>query len=75
MRVATGMLTQVEFGKWPDTLHWHYEVQELGEDEHGRWLCIHAGTLASGRWRGPEAASSGRQYCRSSDWSRLIRIS
>ena len=38
-------LRQVEFRKWPERLHWHYPVQDLGEDTHGRWSCVSAGTI------------------------------
>jgi len=28
----------VRFTKWDGTLHWHYDVARLGEDDHGVWL-------------------------------------
>ena len=31
-------MVHVEFRKWDGTLHWHYDVARLGEDEHGYWL-------------------------------------
>jgi len=34
----------VEYRKWPDTLHWHFPVEPLGEDAHGRWLHLRKGT-------------------------------
>lgn len=27
----------MEYRKWDDTRHWHFEVEELGRDSHGRW--------------------------------------
>ncbi len=32
--------------KWPDRLHWQFDVQRLGEDEHGVWLYAPPGTVA-----------------------------
>jgi protein associated with RNAse G/E len=41
----------VDFRKWPDTRHWQFEMDALGEDEHGLWL-----------WRGPGwIAQRGRE--------------
>ncbi|MEX0826945.1 MAG: DUF402 domain-containing protein [Acidimicrobiia bacterium] len=31
-------LIRVEFRKWDDSLHWHFDVVRLGEDIHGLWL-------------------------------------
>jgi len=28
----------VDMRKWPDHVHWQYDVRLLGEDEHGIWL-------------------------------------
>ena len=28
----------VRFTKWDGSLHWHFDVDRLGEDEHGVWL-------------------------------------
>ena len=39
--------------KWPDQLHWQLEARVLGQDEHGVWLYIPAGTMAR---RGDEPA-------------------
>jgi predicted RNA-binding protein associated with RNAse of E/G family len=32
--------------KWPDRLHWQFDVSRLGEDEHGVWLYAPADTIA-----------------------------
>lgn len=29
---------RVEFTKWDGRLHWHFDLDPLGEDEHGLWL-------------------------------------
>lgn len=31
-------MAHVRFTKWDGTLHWHFDVTRLGEDEHGVWL-------------------------------------
>jgi hypothetical protein len=31
--------------KWPDRLHWQFTMKRLGEDEHGVWLSVPAGTV------------------------------
>lgn len=28
----------VDFRKWPDRVHWQFEMEYLGEDAHGLWL-------------------------------------
>ncbi len=40
-------LVHVDERKWPDQLHWQYEAQRLGEDEHGVWLHVPRGTIAN----------------------------
>jgi hypothetical protein len=30
--------------KWPDRLHWQFEMLRLGEDAHGSWLYVPAGS-------------------------------
>lgn len=39
----------VQFLKYPDHLHWGFEAQFLGEDEHGIWAYAPRGTR---RWKG-----------------------
>ncbi|MDF1595012.1 MAG: DUF402 domain-containing protein [Acidimicrobiia bacterium] len=34
----------VEYRKHPDTLHWNYEAELLGDDEFGTWLGVPTGT-------------------------------
>jgi len=36
----------VDFRKYPDSKHWQFTMQRLGEDEHGIWLWGPAGTQA-----------------------------
>jgi len=31
--------------KWPDVLHWQFDAQRLGEDDHGIWLYTPADTI------------------------------
>jgi hypothetical protein len=38
-------MIKVEFRKHPDTLHWNYEAEMLGEDEFGTWVGVPAGTV------------------------------
>ncbi len=39
----------VQFLKYPDALHWGFDAVYLGEDEHGWWVGLPAG---SRRWKG-----------------------
>ncbi len=36
--MSAGDLVHVRFLKWPDRVHWRYDLRRLGEDEHGVWL-------------------------------------
>jgi hypothetical protein len=36
---------RVAFAKWGGRPHWEYAALRLGEDEHGTWLGVPAGTL------------------------------
>ena len=38
-------VVRFEFTKWDGRLHWHCEVDVLGEDEHGLWLGVPEGRL------------------------------
>lgn len=38
-------MTLVRFTKWGGALHWHYDVQRLGDDEHGVWVAAPVGTV------------------------------
>ncbi len=35
---------RIDFRKWPDVVHWQFEMERLGEDEHGTWLWSPPGT-------------------------------
>jgi len=48
----------VRFTKWGGALHWHYELQRLGEDEHGVWVGAPIGTVLQ---RGHEPSSIEEQ--------------
>lgn len=37
---------RVDERKYPDRLHWQFPVDFLGEDEHGMWFLVQAGTPA-----------------------------
>lgn len=37
-------VVQVRFSKWDGTPHWAFDMERLGEDDHGRWLWAAAGT-------------------------------
>jgi len=36
----------MEFSKWDGRRHWHFEMEELGTDRHGRWFSGPPGTTA-----------------------------
>jgi uncharacterized protein len=36
--VTTTRRVHVRFTKWDGSLHWHFDMTRLGEDEHGVWL-------------------------------------
>lgn len=36
----------VDFRKWPDSIHWQFEMFHLGEDEWGTWLWAPPGSTA-----------------------------
>ena len=35
----------VSFTKWGDRQHWHFTVEHLADDEHGRWFLGRPGIL------------------------------
>lgn len=37
-------LVKIRFTKWGHIPHWSFDMQRLGEDEHGTWLWMPAGT-------------------------------
>ena len=41
--VPTGI--ELRYTKWDGRLHWHFDLQPLGEDEHGLWLGAPVGCL------------------------------
>ncbi len=49
----------IDFRKWRDTPHWHFEVERLGEDAHGRWFWMAPGTLLQKGDEPPEIERGG----------------
>ncbi len=45
-------MVRVEFRKWDGSLHWHFAMEHLGDDEHGTWLGGPPGTILQ-RGAGP----------------------
>jgi hypothetical protein len=37
-------IVEIRFTKWGDVPHWSFDMFRLGEDEHGTWLWMPAGT-------------------------------
>jgi succinoglycan biosynthesis protein ExoA len=54
----------IDFRKWPDSPHWHFQMYALGEDDFGRWFWAPTGTATQ---RGTEAPSEA-----SSTWVKVI---
>ena len=48
-------IIKVRYLKWDGRLHWHFDLELLGEDEHGLWLGAPPGCLMQ---RGEEPAKS-----------------
>jgi protein associated with RNAse G/E len=46
-------VVRIRFTKWGDIPHWSFDMNRLGEDEHGTWLWMPAGTTMQ---RGSEPA-------------------
>jgi protein associated with RNAse G/E len=38
-------VVHIDFRKWPDTKHWQFSMNRLGEDEHGVWLWSRPGMV------------------------------
>ncbi|MEA3502855.1 MAG: DUF402 domain-containing protein, partial [Actinomycetota bacterium] len=36
--------TRVRFSKWDGSSHWAFDMERIGEDEHGVWLWAPTGT-------------------------------
>lgn len=45
--------------KWPDRLHWQFTMRRLGEDEHGTWLVVPAGTVVRRGHEAPRVLDDG----------------
>ena len=53
--VRDSPVVKVRFSKWDGTPHWAFDMERLGEDDHGLWLRAAAGTELR---RGSEPAIS-----------------
>ncbi|HET8586396.1 MAG TPA: DUF402 domain-containing protein [Candidatus Limnocylindria bacterium] len=42
---ASGSSVRWDGRKWPNRLHWQFEMTWLGEDEYGVWLAVASGTV------------------------------
>ncbi len=51
-------VVHVDFRKYPDVPHWHYDMYRLADDEHGLWLWAPAGTMCARGIEPPEPAQS-----------------
>ncbi len=45
--------------KWPNRLHWQFTMTRLGEDEHGTWLTVPAGSVAQRGHDAPRVLEDG----------------
>ncbi len=63
-----GDTVHVDFRKWPDTKHWQYSMEYLGDDEHGRWLWAPARNIAYRGEEGPLFLPSASVKLISADW-------
>lgn len=63
-----GESIHVDFRKWPDSKHWQYSMEYLGEDEHGHWLWSPAGVTAYRGDEGPLVLPSACVKLISMDW-------
>ena len=67
-------MIKVEFFKHPDTLHWNYEAELLGQDSYGIWLGVAAGTeLRKGVENAKTMNGSFVQLIATGKWWTLVR--
>ena len=52
-------LVHLDERKWPDRLHWQFDVSRLGEDAHGVWLYAPPDTIAQRGHEPPRQIESG----------------
>lgn len=52
-------LVHIDERKWPDRLHWQFDVQRLGRDEHGVWLYAPPETMAQRGRESPRSLATG----------------
>lgn len=45
--------------KWPDSLHWQYSMERLGDDEPGVWPHVPAATIAQRGVEPPRPVGTG----------------
>jgi protein associated with RNAse G/E len=53
-------VVHIRFAKYDGSLHWHFDMRRLGEDDHGTWLWAPAGTPFR---RGEEPAQLSERLC------------
>lgn len=63
-----GESIHIDFRKWPDSKHWQYSMEYLGEDEHGRWLWAPARNIAYRGEEGPIELPNPSVKLISPDW-------
>ena len=52
-------LVHIDERKYPDRLHWQFEVSRLGEDDHGVWLYAPSDLVAQRGHEPPRAIEAG----------------
>ncbi len=52
-------LVHIDERKWPERLHWQFDVSRLGEDQHGVWLHAPADTIAQRGHEPPRRIGAG----------------
>jgi predicted RNA-binding protein associated with RNAse of E/G family len=57
--MAEHSIVRIDSRKWPDRRHWQFEARRLGEDRHGVWLYVPAGTVAQRGDEPPHPILSG----------------
>jgi hypothetical protein len=56
-------VVRIDQRKWPDRLHWQFEAQRLGDDEHGTWLHVPDSTIARRGLEPPRRLAAGFVGC------------
>lgn len=56
---VSAQLLYMDARKWPDRHHWQFPMRRLGEDGHGVWVDVPAGTVAQRGSEPPRALQYG----------------